>query len=284
MARLVFDKIGERFYETGVDRCVLYLQSSDGSYPLGVAWNGITEIQQNPSGAESNKQYADNIDYLNLISKETFGGSIASFTQPDEWAQCDGSVEPVAGIRMGQQTRKSFGLSYRTLIGNDVDGTDFGYKIHLIWNAKATPSERSYTTMNDSPEALNPSWTIDTTPVAVPGYKPTSHLEIDSTKVDATKLAAFEDIILGSENSDPRLPSPEEVINFFKDSPVPPTPPTPEPTYEPVTPVGTENPHEEGWYERSGEEGSYVYTLTEDTTVDSEKTYYELVEPSEAAG
>lgn len=284
MARLVFDKVGERFYETGVDRCVLYLQSSTGDYPLGVAWNGITEIQQNPSGAESNKQYADNIDYLNLISKETFGGSIASFTQPDEWAQCDGSVEPVAGIRMGQQTRKSFGLSYRTLIGNDIDGTDYGYKIHLIWNAKATPSERSYATMNDSPEALNPSWTIDTTPVSVPGYKPTSHMEIDSTKVDATKLAAFEDIILGSENSDPRLPTPAEVIDFFKESPVPPTPPTPEPTYEPVTPVGTENPHEEGWYERSGEEGSYVYTLTEDTTVDAEKTYYELVEPSEAQG
>ena len=135
--------------------------------------------------------------------------------------------------------------------------------------------------MNDSPEALNPSWTIDTTPVSVPGYKPTSHMEIDSTKVDATKLAAFEDIILGSENSDPRLPTPAEVINFFKESPVPPTPPTPEPTYEPVTPVGTENPHEEGWYERSGEEGSYVYTLTEDTTVDAEKTYYELVEPAQ---
>lgn len=224
MARLVFDKVGERLYETGVDRCVLYLQSSTGDYPNGVAWNGITEIQQNPSGAESNKQYADNIDYLNLISKETFGGSIASFTQPDEWALCDGSVEPVPGLRMGQQARKSFGLSYRTLIGNDIDGTDFGYKIHLIWNAKATPSERSYSTMNDSPEALNPSWTIDTTPVAVPGYKPTSHLEIDSTKVSAEKLAAFEDIILGSENSDPRLPSPEEVIEFFKESPVPPTP------------------------------------------------------------
>lgn len=282
MARLVFGKVGERFYETGVDRCVLYLQSSTGEYPLGVAWNGITEIQQNPSGAESNKQYADNIDYLNLISKETFGGSIASFTQPDEWAQCDGSAEPVPGIRMGQQTRKSFGLSYRTLIGNDIDGTDFGYKIHLIWNAKATPSERSYATMNDSPEALNPSWTIDTTPVAVPGYKPTSHLEIDSTKVDAEKLAAFEDIILGSETSDPRLPTPAEVIAFFKDSPEP--TPTPTPTYEVVTPVGTENPSEEGWYERSGEEGAYVYTLTEDTEVDETKTYYELVEPSEAAG
>lgn len=281
MARLVFDEIGKRLFEAGVDRCVLYLQSSTGDYPNGVAWDGITEIQQNPSGAESNKQYADNIDYLNLISKETFGGSIASFTQPDEWALCDGSVEPVPGIRMGQQARKSFGLSYRTLIGNDIQGTDYGYKIHLIWNAKATPSERSYATMNDSPEALNPSWTIDTTPVAVPGYKPTSHLEIDSTKVDAEKLAAFEDIILGSETTDPRLPSPEEVINFFKDSPVP---PTPEPTYEPVTPVGTENPHEEGWYERSGEEGSYVYTLTEDTEVDETKTYYELVEPSEAAG
>lgn len=221
MARLIFDEVGKRFYETGVDRCVLYLQDKQGAYPLGVAWNGITEIQQNPSGAESNKQYADNIDYLNLISKETFGGSIASFTQPDEWAQCDGSVEPVAGIRMGQQTRKSFGLSYRTQIGNDIEGSDYGYKIHLIYNAKATPSERSYSTMNDSPEALNPSWTIDTTPVNVPGYKPTSHLEIDSTKVDKAKLAAFEDIILGSESTDPRLPLPEEVIAFFADSAAP---------------------------------------------------------------
>ena len=284
MARLVFDKVGERFYETGVDRCVLYLQDTTGAYPKGVAWNGITEIQQNPSGAESNKQYADNIDYLNLISKETFGGSIASFTQPDEWALCDGSVEPVPGIRMGQQTRKSFGLSYRTLIGNDIEGTDYGYKIHLIYNAKATPSERSYSTMNDSPEALNPSWTIDTTPVNVEGYKPVSHLEIDTTKFTKEKIEAFEDIILGSESTDARLPLPDEVIAFFSEQPVPPTPPTPEPTYEPVTPVGTENPHEEGWYERSGEEGSYVYTLTEDTTVDAEKTYYELVEPSEAAG
>ena len=221
MARLIFDEVGKRFYETGVDRCVLYLQDKTGDYPLGVAWNGITEIQQNPSGAESNKQYADNIDYLNLISKETFGGSIASFTQPDEWALCDGSVEPVAGIRMGQQTRRSFGLSYRTLIGNDIEGSDYGYKIHLIYNAKATPSERSYSTMNDSPEALNPSWTIDTTPVNVPGYKPTSHIEIDSTKVDADKLAAFEDIILGSETSDPRLPSPAEVIAFFQEEPTP---------------------------------------------------------------
>ena len=227
MARLIFDEVGKRFYETGVDRCVLYLQDKTGDYPLGVAWNGITEIQQNPSGAESNKQYADNIDYLNLISKETYGGSIASFTHPDEWALCDGSVEPVAGIRMGQQTRRSFGLSYRTLIGNDIEGSDYGYKIHLVYNAKATPAERSYSTMNDSPEALNPSWTIDTTPVNVPGYKPTSHIEIDSTKVSAEKLAAFEDIILGSETSDPRLPSPAEVIAFFQEEPTPVNPITP---------------------------------------------------------
>lgn len=279
MARLVFDEIGKRIYETGVDQCVLYVQASDGTYPNGVAWSGITEIQENPSGAESNKQYADNIDYLNLISKETFGGSIATFTTPKEWEECDGSKEVVPGVFIHQQNRKAFGLCYRTQIGNDIEGTDYGYKLHLVWGAKASPSERSRATMNESPEAVNPSFTFDTTPVTVPGFKPTSHLEIISTTVPAEKLAAFEDIIYGSATTDARLPLPQEVIEFFSDSPSP--EPTPTPTYEEVTPVGTESPSEEGWYERTGEEGAYIYVLSTDTEVDETKTYYRLVEPAQ---
>ena len=218
---LEFDKVGERIYETGVEKCALFLQASDGTYPLGVAWNGITEIQENPSGGESNKQYADDIDYLNLISKETFGGSIATFTTPPEWEECDGSKEIAPGVYIHQQNRKTFGLAYKTLVGNDIDGTDYGYKLHLVYGAKASPAERSRSTTNESPEATNPSFTFDTTPLQVPGYKPTSHIEILSTRCDADKLAEFEKIIYGSATTDARLPLPEEVYSFFQEQPTP---------------------------------------------------------------
>lgn len=235
MAKLIFDKAGERYYETGVEKCALFLQANDGTYPSGVAWNGITEIQENPSGGESNKQYADDIDYLNLISKETFGGSIATFTTPKEWEECDGSKEIAPGVYIHQQNRRTFGLAYKTLLGNDIEGTDYGYKLHLVWGAKASPSERSRTTTNESPEATNPSFTFDTTPLDVPGYKPTSHIELRSDQVNPEKLAAFEEIIYGSETTDAKLPLPAEVYEFFKESPTPPTP-TPSLTDLTITP------------------------------------------------
>lgn len=215
MARIVWDNVGERFYETGVDRGVLYVQQ-EGAYPSGVAWNGLTAVTESPSGAEANPQYADNIKYLNLISAEEFGATIEAFTYPDEFAACDGSVEPVEGVILGQQARKAFGLAYRTLVGNDTEGQDHGYKLHLVYNAMAAPSEKAYATVNDSPEAITFSWEVTTTPVPVTDYKPTASITIDSRTVDATKLTALEDILYGSEGqTGPRLPLPNEIITLL---------------------------------------------------------------------
>lgn len=210
MSRIEWDKTGERLYETGTDRGVLYVAEGT-TYPAGVAWNGLTGVDENPSGAEANAQYADNIKYLELRSAEEFGATVTAYTYPDEFEQCDGSAEPVTGMYIGQQARKRFGLSYRTLIGNDVDGNEHGYILHLIYGATASPSQRSYTTVNDSPEPIEFSWEISTTPVNIEGYKPVAHVRVNSTKADSAKLKALEDILYGGENTEPRLPLPDEV-------------------------------------------------------------------------
>lgn len=216
MSRIVWDKTGEHFYETGVNHAVLFpFNKTSKTYDNGVAWNGITSVSESPSGAEATALYADNIKYLNLISNEEFGATVEAYTYPDEFAVLDGSANIAEGVAIGQQSRGTFGLAYRTEVGNDTEGTDLGYKLHLIYGATATPSEKAYQTINDSPEAITFSWTLNTTPVAVEGFKPTASLVIDSRKVDATKLAAFEDIIYGSENATPRLPLPDEIATLF---------------------------------------------------------------------
>lgn len=214
MAKLEWDKTGERLYETGIDRGVLYPYAS-GNPGTGVAWNGLTSVTESPSGAESNPQYADNIKYLNLRSAEEFGGTIEAFTYPEEWAECDGSKSPSKGVYFGQQTRKMFGLSYRTKLGNDTDGDDYGYLLHLVYGATASPSERQYQTINDSPEPVTFSWEFDTQAVAVEGYKPVAHIEINSKLVDATKLAAFEKKLYGDTDTEASLPLPAEVLTLF---------------------------------------------------------------------
>lgn len=219
MPKLTWDEIGERYYETGVKNGVLYPQASNGSYPKGIPWNGLTAVNENPSGAEANKQYADDINYLNLYSAEEFGCSIEAFTYPDEFAACDGSAEPADGVFIGQQTRQPFGFCYRTILGNDTLNDAYGYKLHLVYGCKASPSSKGYQTVNNSPEAINFSWEVTTTPVNVKGYKPVATLVIDSTKVDSDKLEAFEEIIYGgeSESAVAMLPEPADVIDFFKD-------------------------------------------------------------------
>lgn len=214
MATLTWDQVGERLYETGVDRGVLYLPDEVGAYVEGHAWNGLTTVTESPSGAESNPQYADNIKYLNLVSAEEFGATIEAFTYPDEFGQCDGTASPEPGIYLGQQGRRSFGLAYRTRLGNDLDGTDHGYKLHLVYGALAAPSEKAYATINDSPEAITFSWEVTTTPVSVEGFKPTALLTIDSTQVDPDALASLEAILYGTVGDDPRLPLPGEVITL----------------------------------------------------------------------
>ena len=218
MARLIWDKTGERIYETGVKQGVLYPIQNGGLYTKGVAWNGLTTVTESPSGAEASPQYADDIKYLNLVSAEEFGATIEAFTYPDEFAVCDGSVEIEPGVIVGQQNRKLFGLSYRTAIGNDVDGTDHGYKLHLIYGALAAPSEKAYATINDSPEAITFSWEVTTTPVSVSNLKPTASLIIDSTKVDTAKLTVLENILYGTDSVEPRLPFPDEVAAIFKEA------------------------------------------------------------------
>lgn len=212
MAKLVWDATGERFYETGVKKVVLYPQVS-GAYPKGVAWNGVTNISESPSGAEATPLYADDIKYLNLMSAEEFGASIEAYTYPEEFAKCDGSDALVKGVMIGQQTRQAFGLCYRTSVGNDSEGVDHGYKLHIIYGCLAAPSEKAYATINDSPEAITFSWEITTTPVEVEGFKPTATIVIDSTKVDATKLAALEAKLYGAEGegNDASLPLPAEI-------------------------------------------------------------------------
>ena len=221
MSKLVWDQTGERLYETGVEQGVLYPQGAAGVYPAGFAWNGLVGVTESPSGAEASPIYADNIKYLNLISAEEFGATIEAYTYPDEFAQCDGSAEIATGVTIGQQSRKVFGLSYKTKLGNDTEGNDYGYKIHLIYGALAAPSEKGYTTINDSPEAITLSWEVTTTPVSVPGFKPTASLTIDSTKVEAAKLSALEDILYGKDAIGDgstavvaRLPLPAEIITL----------------------------------------------------------------------
>lgn len=216
MAKIVWDKTGERIYETGVDRMVLYkYDKSSKKFTAGVAWNGITSYSDSPSGAEPTALYADNIKYLNLMSAEEYAATLECFTYPDEFEECDGSKEIAPGVYIGQQNRSLFGLSYRTLLGDDVSGTDRGYKLHLVYNCLASPSERAHQTVNDSPEAANPSFSISTTPVDVTGGKPTATVVIDSTKVDANALAAFEDILYGTNSAAARLPMPDEVAQIF---------------------------------------------------------------------
>lgn len=215
MAPLTWDQVGEREYETGVDRGVLYHPDGAGNYDEGFAWNGLTTVTESPSGAEANPQYADNIKYLNLYSAEEFGGTIEAFTYPDEFGINDGTASPAAGVSVGQQGRKSFGLCYRTLLGNDTDGTDHGYKLHLVYGATASPSEKAYGTVNDSPEAIAFSWEFATVPVAWSGGKPTSLIVVDSTEVDPAALAALEAELYGDAGSDARLPLPDEVITIL---------------------------------------------------------------------
>lgn len=214
MAKIVWDQVGEHLYETGVDHGVFYSVSEGGVYSNGVAWNGLTAVTESPSGAEATALYADNIKYLNMTSAEEFAATVEAYTYPDEFAICDGSAELAPGVIIGQQSRKSFGLSYRTNIGNDVEGNDHGYKIHLIYGATAAPSERAYATINDSPEAITFSWELNTTPVSVSGHKPTASLIIDSTKVDAEKMQALEDILYGTESKPARMPLPDEVVTI----------------------------------------------------------------------
>lgn len=211
MSKLVWDESGKRTYETGVNKGVLYDVNTSGEYVNGVAWNGLTGVTESPSGAEQTPLYADNIKYLNLTSAEEFGATVTAYTYPDEWEKHDGSAELAVGVKIGQQTRSPFGLSYVTNIGNDTDGNDHGYKIHLIYGGMASPSEKNYQTINDSPEAIEFSWEITTTPVNVTGFKPTASITIDSTKCDKTKLEAFEAVLYGSETAEPRMPLPDEV-------------------------------------------------------------------------
>lgn len=227
MSKLTWDQTGERLYETGVKNGVLYPVTSTGAYGAGVAWNGLTAVTESPSGAEATALYADDIKYLELTSNEEFGCTIEAYTYPDEFAECDGSVEVTDGVKIGQQPRKAFGLCYRTTLGNDTQGNDHGYKLHLVYGCKAAPSEKAYATINDSPEAITFSWEVTTTPVEVSGYKPTAHIEIDSTKFTDTaakaKLAALEVLLYGSDatggsgsGTEPQLPLPSVVISTLK--------------------------------------------------------------------
>ena len=211
MSKIVWDQTGERLYETGVKRGVLYVQDTGGSYPKGVAWNGLTAVTDSPSGAEATPLYADDIKYLNLISTEELGGTIEAYTYPDEFAECDGSASIATGVYIGQQSRKTFGMCYTTTVGNDVDSNAHGYKLHLIYGALASPSEKAYSTINDSPEAITFSWEFSTTPVNVTGFKPTANIVIDSTKATPEKLAPLEKILHGDAEVEPRLPLPNEV-------------------------------------------------------------------------
>lgn len=214
MAMIEWDKTGERFYETGVSKGVLYVMNN-GTYGAGVAWNGLTAVTESPSGAEATPLYADDIKYLNLMSNEEFGGTIEAYTYPDEFKACNGEAELAAGITIGQQSRSTFGFCYRTTIGNDTEGNDHGYKLHIVYGALAAVSEKAYATISDSPEAITFSWEFTTTPVNVTGSKPTSCVTIDSTKVDAEKLKTLEAKLYGSESEEPALPMPDEIKSMF---------------------------------------------------------------------
>ena len=221
MAKLVWDQTGDRLYETGVSKGVLYPIQSDGAYSKGVAWNGLSSVTESPSGAEANPIYADDMKYLNLLSAEEFSATIEAYTYPDEFAECDGSADIATGVSIGQQKRKVFGLCYRTVLGNDVDSNDHGYKLHLIYGCMAAPSEKAYASINDSPEAITFSWEVSTTPVNVTGFKPTASITIDSTKAKKEKLTALEEILYGKDGSDTsanaRLPLPDEIASLMSE-------------------------------------------------------------------
>lgn len=252
MSALVWDQVSEHFYETGDDHAVVYpYNSQTKQYDSGYAWSGITGVTESPSGAEETALYADNIKYLSLRSAEEYAQTVTAYAYPPEFAELDGSAFPATGVRVYQQARKTFGMSYRSIKGNDTEGNDHGYKLHLVYGLTASPSERSYGTVNDSPEAIEFSWEMQGIPVAVKGYKNTCLLTIDSEDVDDTKLKKLEDILYGTDGG--------------------------EVTYTAVTPEAGDNPVTKGWYERTGTgttEDPYVYTLSADTTVDNEKTYY----------
>lgn len=222
MAKIVWDETGKRFYETGVDRGVFYPKSGD-SYGKGVAWNGLTKVSESPSGGEATALYADNIKYLNLVSAEDFSATIEAYTYPDEFTACDGTAQLATGVTIGQQTRKTFGFTYRTLMGNDNDNTDYGYKIHIVYNCLAKPSSKDYSTVNDSPEAISFSWEVSTTPVSIDGYRPTATITIDSTKIDKDKMKKLEDVLYGTDGTgsgntgatEPKLPLPSEIVTLL---------------------------------------------------------------------
>ncbi len=239
---LVWDQTGEKTYETGVSKGVLYSPNNSGVYDTGVAWNGLTAVTESPSGAEATPQYADNIKYLNLVSAEEFGATIEAYTYPPEFEQYDGSASPEVGVSIGQQNRKVFGFSYQTILGNDIEGQSYGYKIHVVYGAQVAPSERAYATVNESPEAVTFSWEVTTTPTPVgtiggTAYKPTASLVVDSTKVDADSLAALEEALYGTEGDDPRLPTPAEIVALFAGTVTLATPATP--TYNAGTDIIT---------------------------------------------
>ncbi len=264
MAVLVWDQSGQRTYETGVDHGVLYIPDQFGAYTNGFAWNGLTTVTESPSGGEANAQYADNIKYLNLYSAEEFGATIEAFTYPDEFAPFDGLGVPSPGVTIGQQARRAFGLSYRTKIGNDLLGDDYGYKLHLIYGATASPSEKAYATINDSPEAITFSWEVATVPVAAPGFRPTSIITVNSAEVSSGDLAALEGLLYGTAGTDPSLPLPEAVIALFTGSQTMVTPQAPTAVGNVVTipiVVGVEY-YAEGELWASGD-----HTITEDTVV-----------------
>lgn len=264
MSELTWDQVGEKTYETGVDHGVLYIPDNTGVYDTGVAWNGLVSVTESPTGAEANKQYADNIPYVTLVSAELFGATIEAFTYPDEFGQCDGTAEPTPGVKVGQQNRKSFGLSYRTKIGNDLDA-DAGFKIHLVYGALAAPSEKAYTTINDSPEAITFSWEVTTTPAPVTGMKPTASITIDSTKLGATQLAALEDMLYGTVGGDPFLPTPDAVLALVDGSVTVVT--TQAPTYNASTDVVTIPSVTGVEYYIDGELVTGTVTITETTVV-----------------
>ena len=255
--KLVWDASGDHIYETGLKMGVLYPVNASGEYTPGVAWNGLSSVSESPSGAEANAIYADDIKYLNLYSFEEFGATIEAYTYPDEWGECDGSANLATGVILGQQDRKTFGLCYRTVIGNDIDGDSHGYKLHLIYGCKASPSERQYQTINDSPEAITFSWEISTIPVNVTGHKPVSCITIDSTKADPTKLAALEQVLYGTPAN-----SQEDVYAPTEDS-----------AYNPS----------KTYYYRSGEEGAYTYTVANIQAFIAGENYFELVSAADSS-
>lgn len=266
MSRLVWDAPGERLYETGTKMGVLYRQVGN-TYPVGVPWNGLTAVTESPEGGEATPIYADDIKYLNLRSVEDYGATIEAYMYPDEFAECNGEAVLMAGVTVGQQPRKPFGFSWVTTVGNDTEYDDYGEKIHLVWGATVAPSEKNYQTINDSPEPINFSWEIDTVPVEVPGHKPTAHMEIDKTKLNATAIAALEAVLYGDATHTARLPLPAEVLSILQGSAV-------EYVYTKVTPVGTENPSTEGWFVREGND----FILSTDSAVIDGTVYFERTE------